>query len=122
MWPLVTTHPPRNVIMGQPKFEQLVANVSKAKEGLRKEEEKLTAALDTVALGHVVTIDSLAHQVVEEGGARKMKCMFTKRQIAAIRGEEIPPLVIKKRRTKAEVARDAAKEAERTAAAAVAAE
>jgi len=90
-----------------PKFDALVAAVDKAEKALADSKDKLNEALTTVDVGFVVTINELPYNVALVGGKKIIKPMLTKRQIAAIRGEVVPPVKSRKRRTAEELAKAA---------------
>ena len=102
----------KNTKAAAPKFETLVADVDSAQTSLNSAKEKLNAALTEVANGHVVNIAGLPHEVREVKGKKELKCMLTKRQIAAVRGEPIPEIKSRNRRTAAEIAAETAEAAE----------
>lgn len=77
-------------------FHELVQLVDQMRKDLRLVEARLEASLDQVPRGEVVVLDDLPHEVVQRAGRRVLRCMFTKRQIAHIRGEEIPAFKTKK--------------------------
>lgn len=90
-------------------FEALLENVTKAKANLDAVKAKLNEALADVELGHVVQLEGIAHQVVDIQGKRRLQCMFTKRQLAALRGEAVPARTTRRKKS------DAEKDTERTA-------
>ena len=91
-----------------PKFDALVEAVEKAEKALETAKEKLSASLDTVEDGYTFTVADLPMQVVVVNGKKEVKPMLTKRQIAALRGQPVPP--IKRRKPKPEAASDKAAE------------
>lgn len=98
--------------MAKANLETLISKTEKAKAAYEAATVELEAALEDLPLGHVFTIGSIPYQVNDVKGKRKAQCMLSKRAIAAMKGEEVPPMAVRKRRTKAEIEADKAQAAQ----------
>lgn len=80
-----------------PKFDTLVGAVEKAETALVEAKGKLQEAVESKEEGFVTQINGVPYHVTMVGEKKELRCMLTKRQIAAVRGEPVPPMVRRKK-------------------------